>query len=221
MFKYNKKTEINMQFKMQQLLKTIKADKIVKADAKNITKVTLTNILSPERTNMEASENVKEIYVFKIDLISNNVPHKIIDALNKNINFQTLVYLNFNNKVKYVVSIKEFFEQKPKILKTFESDWQDECYAEMPNVLSLENLFKQIIAKVTLISFKQNEGYKSYIERVLQITTLRKAIEKTTKAMNAEKQPNIKMKLNDDIREMKKSLQELEVYVDESSKNHT
>ena len=57
-----------MQFKMLELFRTIKADKVVKADAGNVTKVTLSNVLSPDRTNMESSDNVKEIYVFDIEL---------------------------------------------------------------------------------------------------------------------------------------------------------
>ena len=48
MFKYSEKTEINMQFKMLELFRTIKADKIVKQDAGNIASVKLANILSPE-----------------------------------------------------------------------------------------------------------------------------------------------------------------------------
>ena len=45
---------------MLELFRTIKADKIVKADAGNVTRVTLSNVLSPDRTNMESSDNVKE-----------------------------------------------------------------------------------------------------------------------------------------------------------------
>ena len=43
-----------------------------------------------------------------------------------------------------------------------------------------------------------------------EIKKQKNEIEKQTKIMNAEKQPNIKMKLNDEIKQMKKELQELE-----------
>ena len=78
MFKFSEKTQVNIQFKMLELFRTIKADKVVKADAGNVTKVTLSNVLSPDRTNMESSDNVKEIYVFDIELNSNKVPEKFI-----------------------------------------------------------------------------------------------------------------------------------------------
>ena len=195
---------------MLELFRTIKADKVVKADAGNVTKVTLSNVLSPDRTNMESSENVKEIYVFDIELNSNKIPEKFIEALNKSINFQTLLTLRYNDKVKYIIAVKIIDDEKIKILKTFESDWQEETLDEMPSSVKLENIYKQMIAKLTLYPFKTSEDFKQYVDRMSAIKKQKSEIERQTKIMNAEKQPNIKMKLNDEIKQMKKELQELE-----------
>ena len=211
MFKFSEKTQVNIQFKMLELFRTIKADKVVKADAGNVTKVTLSNVLSPDRTNMESSENVKEIYVFDIELNSNKVPEKFIEALNKSINFQTLLTLKYNDKVKYIIAVKIIDDEKIKILKTFESDWQEETLDDMPSSVKLENIYKQMITKLTLYPFKTSEDFKQYVDRMSAIKKQKSEIEKQTKIMNAEKQPNIKMKLNDEIKQMKKELQELEV----------
>ena len=211
MFRFSEKTQVNIQFKMLELFRTIKADKVVKADAGNVTKVTLSNVLSPDRTNMESSDNVKEIYVFDIELNSNKIPEKFIEALNKSINFQTLLTLKYNDKVKYIIAVKIIDDDKIKILKTFESDWQEEQLDDMPSSVKLENIYKQMIAKLTLYPFKTSEDFKQYVDRMSAIKKQKSEIEKQTKIMNAEKQPNIKMKLNDEIKQMKKELQELEV----------
>lgn len=210
MFRFSEKTQVNMQFKMLELFRTIKADKVVKADAGNVTKVTLSNVLSPDRTNMESSDNVKEIYVFDIELNSNKVPEIFIEALNKSINFQTLLTLKYNDKVKYIIAVKIIDDEKIKILKTFESDWQEETLDDMPSSVKLENIYKQMIAKLTLYPFRLDEDFKQYVDRMSSIKKQKSEIEKQTKIMNAEKQPNIKMKLNDEIKQMKKELQELE-----------
>ena len=210
MFRFSEKTQVNIQFKMLELFRTIKADKVVKADAGNVTKVTLSNVLSPDRTNMESSENVKEIYVFDIELNSNKIPEKFIEALNKSINFQTLLTLNYNDKVKYIIAVKIIDDEKIKILKTFESDWQEETLDEMPSSVKLENIYKQMIAKLTLYPFRTSEDFKQYVERMSAIKKQKSEIERQLKIMNAEKQPNIKMKLNDEIKQMKKELQQLE-----------
>ena len=196
---------------MLELFRTIKADKVVKADAGNVTKVTLSNVLSPDRTNMESSDDVKEIYVFDLELNSNKVPEKFIEALNKSINFQTLLTLRYNDKVKYIIAVKIIDDEKIKILKIFESDWQEETLDDMPSSVKLENIYKQMITKLTLYPFKTSEDFKQYVDRMSAIKKQKSEIEKQTKIMNAEKQPNIKMKLNDEIKQMKKELQELEV----------
>ena len=210
MFKFNEKTQVNIQFKMLELFRTIKADKVVKADAGNVTRVTLSNVLSPDRTNMETSDNVKEIYLFDIELNSNKIPEKFIEALNKSINFQTLLTLRYNDKVKYIIAVKIIDDEKIKILKTFESDWQEEQLDDMPISVKLENIYKQMITKFTLYPFRIDENFKQYVDRMSAIKKQKSEIEKQTKIMNAEKQPNIKMKLNDEIKQMKKELQELE-----------
>ena len=210
MFRFSEKTQVNIQFKMLELFRTIKADKIVKADAGNVTKVTLSNVLSPDRTNMESSDNVKEIYVFDLELNSNKVPEKFIEALNKSINFQTLLTLKYNDKVKYIIAVKIIDDEKIKILKTFESDWQEEQLDDMPSSVKLENIYKQMITKLTLYPFRIDEDFKQYVDRMSVIKKQKSEIEKQTKIMNAEKQPNIKMKLNDEIKQMKKELQDLE-----------
>ena len=210
MFRFSEKTQVNIQFKMLELFRTIKADKVVKADAGNVTRVTLSNVLSPDRTNMETSDNVKEIYLFDIELNSNKIPEKFIEALNKSINFQTLLTLRYNDKVKYIIAVKIIDDEKIKILKTFESDWQEEQLDDMPISVKLENIYKQMITKFTLYPFRIDENFKQYVDRMSAIKKQKSEIEKQTKIMNAEKQPNIKMKLNDEIKQMKKELQELE-----------
>ena len=210
MFNYSEKTKVDIKFKMLDLFKTIKADKSVKTDAGNIVSVILSNTLSPEKTNLEASENVKEIYVIDIILNSKRVPEIFVDAFNKFIEFQTLFRLHYQNEIKYLVSIKTFNNEKMKILKTFESDWKKEEKFGFPLTTKLENVFKEMLKYVVGYSFRQDESFENYTKRLDEIKKLKSEIDKQTRLMAAEKQPNIKMALNDKIKEMKRNLQELE-----------
>ena len=210
MFNYNEKTVTNIQFKMLELFRTIKADKTVKQDAGNVVSVNLVNILSPDRTYLEESDLVKEIYIFEINLNSNKIPEKFLDALNKSINFQTLFKLKYAEKEKHIISIKTFEDEKIKVLKVFETDWGQKTKQEFPITTKLDFVFKEMIKYITTISFKQDETFSEYIERFEKITKLQVEIEKQTKIMNAEKQPNFRMALNDKIKQMKKELKELE-----------
>lgn len=195
---------------MLELFKTIKADKNIKNDASIVSSVVLANILSKDRTNLEESDVVKEIYVVDIFLTTKQIPNLFIESLNKSINLQTLFRLHFNDKVKYIISIKLFNEEKLKILKTFESDWIEDIKQDFPQTFKLESAFKNMIGKVCNIHFKSEENFNQFIERYAIIIKMQNEIDKLIKKRDAEKQPNIKMKLNDEIREKKKELQKLE-----------
>ena len=210
MFNYSEKTKVDIKFKMLDLFKTIKADKSVKTDAGIIVSVILSNTLSPEKTNMEASENVKEIYVIDIILNSKRVPEIFVDAFNRFIEFQTLFRLHFQDEIKYIGSIKTFSDEKMKILKTFESDWKKEEKFDFPFTTKLEKVFKEMLKYVVGYAFRQDESFENYVKRLDEIKKLKSEIDKQTRLMAAEKQPNIKMALNDKIKEMKRNLQELE-----------
>ena len=211
MFNFSNKTQTDITFKMSDLLKQLKADKQVKADASKVAEVKLTNILSPERTFMEASDQVKEIYVIELSLTSKSVPTMFIDSFNKYIEFQTLFKLIYKNEIQYISSIKQFADEKMKVLKIFESDWQNDTMQELPITNKLENVFKTIISNITGVSFKKDETYSNYISRIEAIKKLKSEIEKQTKTMNNEKQPNIKMAMDDKIKEMRKQLNDMEV----------
>ena len=208
MFNYNKNTEVNIPFKLLELFRTIKADKKVKADADNVVSVKLANTLSPAKTGLEPSDNVKEIYVIDIDLNSNKVPILFLDAFNKYIEFQTLFRLHYKDECKYVSSIKVFDEEKMKVLKTFETNWKKVEIQSLPITTKLDTLFKNMIQYITSYSFRQDESFEDYISRLDTIKKLQLDILKQTKIMNAEKQPNLRMALNDKIKLMKKELQE-------------
>lgn len=210
MFNYNKNTEVNIPFKPLELFRTIKADKKVKADADNVASVKLANTLSPTKTGLEPSAHVKEIYVIDIELNSNKVPTLFVDAFNKYIEFQTLFRVHYKDECKYISSIKVFYEEKMKVLKTFETDWKKVEIQSLPITTKLDTLFKNMIQYITSYSFRQDESFEDYISRLDAIKKLQLDITKQTKIMNAEKQPNLRMALNDKIKLMKKELQTLE-----------
>lgn len=210
MFNYSDKTIVNMQFKMLELFRTIKADKTIKADAENITAVSLSHIISPERTKLTPSDNVKEIYIITINQKTSRVPDKFLDAFNKQILFQTIFKLCYNKEVKYITSIKTFTEEKMKILKQYETEWQKDKKIDFPMTTKLDVILKTAIQYITGYAFRQEEVYDQYVERLSAIKRQKIEIDRLTKIMNAEKQPNIRMNLNDKIKQLAKELKAME-----------
>lgn len=210
MFIYNEKCVVNKDFRLQELFKAIKADKAIKASAKNIISIKLSYVISPSKLNLEPSKAVKEIYVIEVAVDSKQLQMSFIEALNKFIELQTLFKICYKNEVKYMLSIKDFREDKMKIIKRFESDWIAPLELDFPITTKLENVFKEIIKNITNYDFRQEESFESYSKRIDAIHKLKSEIEKQIKTMNNEKQPNLRMALNDKIKQMKKELQEFE-----------
>ena len=209
MFNYNPQTQVDIKFKMLELFRTIKADKKVKQDAENIVGVKLSNTLSPAKTNLEASDNVQEIYVIDIELNSKKVPMVFIDAFNRYIAFQTLFRLRYKEEIKYIISIKTFTEEKIKVSKFFGSEWKTQEIYDFPITNRLEIVFKNMLKYTTGYNFRDNESFEEYISRLDEIKKLKLEIEKQTKTMNNEKQPNIRMAMNDKIKQKRKEMVDL------------
>ena len=210
MFNYNERTKIDKSFKLSDVLKIVNANKEIKNDARVISDIKLSLILSSSSTNLETSKNVKEIYIITIDLKEKRIPNVFLDLFDKQIMFQTLFKICYNNSVVYRASFKEFNEDETmKILKTFQTDWQDELKQEFPPTSKLENVYKTIISNITSCGFKQDEEFKDYVLRLDQIKKQKSEIDKLPRMMLAEKQPNIKMEMNDRIKFLRKELQAL------------
>lgn len=208
MFKYSEKTIADKPFKLTDQFKLMKANKEIKQDAVNIENIMLTNVLSPASTNLTPSDNVKEIYIIQLDLKNKTTPEKFIEAFNKQINFQVLFKFCSGAEVKYLTAIKTFGENM-KILKTYQTEWQQPLSLDFPLTTKLETVYKAILSNITGIVFRADETFELYIERNSAIKRQNLEIDRLTRIMTAEKQPNIKMNINDKIKQLKKNLEEM------------
>jgi hypothetical protein len=93
MFDLSSKTQVNRRFRFTELYKMMAAGKEVKEDAKNISVVTLANVLSKDTMNLSSDGKVKERYSFELELVNKITPSLFITALDKSINLHTVFIL--------------------------------------------------------------------------------------------------------------------------------
>lgn len=212
MYKFNDKTLVDKQFKLNELFKLTKADKGTKFEANNsISSITLTRVLSQNTTFLEPSDYVKEIYIFQVELFSKQVPYQFIGLLDRQVRFQTLFIFVHKNEFLYYTSIKNFEGEVIKITKTFETNWIEELKKDFPITNKLEEVYKDIVSTISGYRIVKDESYLDYTNRYIEINKLKKEIQRLTKQMYAEKQPNTKMAINSQIKELKRELEQLEV----------
>ncbi len=211
MFDFSTKTQVNKKFTMRELFKFLAADKEVKADAADILSVTLTNVLNCDTLNLIGSGAVKEIYFFEIVLNYKNVPALFISALDKAVEFHTAFVLRYKNEKMLYGAFKEYAEKGIKVGKYYSTDWVAERTVALPlGVNSLDEIYTAIIDELIPITARKYESTKDFVARYGEIVKLKKEIEKLQRLVNIEKQPKHRFELNDQLKQKKKELENLE-----------
>ena len=207
MFELSTKTQVDKRFKMTELYKLIAASKEVKADAANINSVTLTNVLNCDTMNLPFGNNVKEIYIFEIELSEKTIPVLFISALDKAINFHTVFILRHYTEAMLYGAYKEYGEKNIKVGKYYSTEWVVERLIKLPlNVSSLDDIYTAIIDELISITARPQESTQAFVVRYDEILRLQKEIAKLQKLVDNEKQPKKRFELNDKLKQLKKEL---------------
>ena len=211
MYLFSSKTIVNRKFKLSELYKVMGADKDVKADAKNILSVTLTNVLNGETLNLSTDKgDTKEIYVFEIELSAKGVPTLFLAALDKATQFHTVFYLRCEESEMLYGAYKEYSEKGMKIGRYYATEWSEIREMPLPPVTSLDEMYTFFIDELIPISARKGETTRAFVERYDEVIKLKKEIEKLQKLVDKEVQPRRRFEYNDQLKQKKKSLEELE-----------
>ena len=203
MFNFGTKTEVNKVLKLSEVLKSIKADKNLRAKTNNISEITITNVLNKNITGLSPSENIVEIYFFEIILSDKNIPYDFIKQIDKSILFQTVYTLKNEENIKIMLTYKTINSHDAIFKKHYEREWMKVQLINLPLNITLEGVFKDIFAYVTGFQFRTGETFKLYIDRLSEIEKLVKLIEKTEREISKKNNPKERLTLHADLKRLK------------------
>lgn len=210
MFNFSTKTLVNKEFKINDILRQIKASKEVKEDSKKINKIILQNVINAKTLNLNNIEDdYKEIYVFRLLLNVDMIPELFIKELDKSINFHTYFICECDGFVSTLMAFKEINRATKVTTKYFKHPFQSETNIELPLINKVSDVYNVLLSYETNNNFKKIETPNEFIERVNKINKLEFQISKTEKAIIYETQPKKKFEYNDRLREYKKELSDL------------
>ena len=212
MFDLSSKTKVNRKFRLAELYKMMTADKEIKADAKNILSVVLTNVLSSDTMNLSSDGKVKEVYIFGIELAEKTIPTLFITALDKAINLHTVFILKCDDEQMLYGCYKEKTEKGVKLGKYYGTDWtKEKTPISLPlNVNSIDDIYTAIIDELIPITANQGEDTAEFVARFDRINKLKVEIVRLQKQVDNERQPKKRFELNDELKQLKKELKSLE-----------
>ena len=212
MFELSSKTQVNRKFRLVELYKMMGADKDIKADAKNIVSVILTNVLSEDTMNLSSDGKVKEVYIFDIELNSKTLPTLFITSLDKAINLHTVFILKCNDEQMLYGCYKEKTEKGVKLGKYYGTDWtKEKTPISLPlNVNNIDDIYTAIIDELIPITANQGEETSDFVARFDRINKLKNEIVRLQKQVDNERQPKKRFELKDELKKLKKELESLE-----------
>ncbi len=174
------------------------------------------NKIAPSTVNIADGNDVEEIEIFEIKLTGETIDEGILKQMDKEIPYHILFLLEFEGKYQAWIGYKEEAQSGSSAFKVnnyYHTDWLQE--SDLPvkmEGLSIdavyENFVRQIAGEV-LVKGNKGETLKESVQRDEKNQTLKKQIEKLQVKIKKEKQFNVQMKLNAELKNLKKELSDL------------
>lgn len=209
MYSLNSKTKVNKVFKLADLLKLIKADKQIKAEAKMIESVVLEHVINEETIHIAGDTACREIYIFRIKLNQKDTPELFIKALDEITQLHTYFILEYSNQVKEMGIYREVQDEHIERGKSYTTQWQEEALKELPYCHKLVDVYEALMVSLIPLERRQNETLGQCLERYEQVMKLEKEIEVMVHKAQKENQSRKKLDLARKVTKLKAELKQM------------
>lgn len=203
MFGFNSKTQVNNEFKITDIVKSLGLTKEQKKEVDSIIKISLANVFNTQTLGIKASEEINLIYVYWIEVLE-GLPLEFIKELDKKTNAHTIFEIINNKDITYIMANKRIADKIT--IGTYYIKESQEFNGATLNIDTISELYGQLLYYVCELTPKANETAEEITERKAHLISLQKEITKLERLRDKEKQPNKKIAINEQIAKMKKEI---------------
>jgi len=174
------------------------------------------NKIAPSTVNIEAGKEVVEIEIFQLKLNQQNLDLKVLELIDKGIPYHILFLLEYNGLFQACIGYKEIDNTQSNSFKMhnyYQTNW---LTIEQLNLqiegLNTDSVYTNFIRQIAgeYLSIKTSENIKEAIIRDEKQKKLLKQIGKIEAKINKEPQFNRQIKLNEELKKLKKELKGLQ-----------
>lgn len=207
-------TEFNKRIPKQKLYENMEVSPALKrVFVERIKLIYWRNKLAVSTMNIAPGETVTEIEVIEIKLASPQLNEAVLRQIDKEIPYHILFILSFNGKVQAWTGYKEAAEggnKAFKVNKYYHTEWMPEHELNLKiEGLNMDAVWENLIIQVGGVEVGQGKSLDEQIQIDDQKAKMQKEIEKLEKQARNEKQPNKKFQLAQQVKTLKKQLDEL------------
>ena len=172
------------------------------------------NKIAASTTNLAAGKTVTEIEVIEIKLKTNVLDENVLRQIDKEIPYHIVFLLEYEGKHQAWTAYKEAAsgDMAFKVNQYYHTDWipEDELPLKLDG-LNMDAVYEHFVYQIAGDTLQANgsDSLQEAVQRDEKIKTLQKQIDTLQAKIRKEKQLNIQMKLNAELKRLKKELEVL------------
>ncbi len=212
-----KSTEFNKKIPKQKFYENLEiSPALKKIFIEQVDKILWSYKIASSSTNLADGSLVKEIEVFEVFLKSPNLDDELLHHIDRAVPYHIVFILEYQGRYKACISYKEAATSGNRAFKVnsyYYTDWLDN--QNLPLKLeglnldaAYENFVRQIAGK-TLQKVASDESLKESVARSEQKELLQKQILALESKIRKEKQLNKQIQINNELKKLKRDLEEL------------
>ena len=172
------------------------------------------NKIAASTTNLAAGKTVTEIEVIEIKLKANVLDENVLRQIDKEIPYHIVFLLEYEGKHQAWTAYKEAAsgDMAFKVNQYYHTDWMPED--ELPlklDGLNMDAVYEHFVYQIAGDTLQANgsDSLQEAVQRDENIKALQKQIDALQAKIRKEKQLNVQMKLNAELKLLKKELEAL------------
>lgn len=170
------------------------------------------NKIAASTTNLAPGTTVTEVEVFEVKLKTNVLDEAVLRQIDKEIPYHILFLLEYEDKYQAWTAYKEASSGNAafKVNQYYHTDWmtEDELPLKLEG-LNVDAVYENFVYQIAgdTLQASDSESLQDAVERDEKIKNLKKQIEVLQAKIRKEKQLNVQIKLNGELKQLKKGLE--------------
>ena len=212
-----KSTEFNKKIPKQKFYENLEiSPSLKKIFIEQIDKIIWSNKIASSTTNLAGGDLVKEIEVFEVFLKSPNLDDELLRHIDRAVPYHIVFILEYQGRYKACISYKETTlsgNMAFKVNSYYYTDWLNKQNLPLKlEGLSLDAAYENFVRQIageTLQKMVSDESLKDSVARSEQKELLQKQILALESKIRKEKQLNKQIQINNELKKLKRDLEEL------------
>ena len=173
------------------------------------------NKIAQSTVNLAAGEYVTEVEVFSIRLNDGTLSEDVLKQIDREIPYHILFLLEYEGKVQAWIGYKEHSASghtEFKVNRYYHTDWMPpEALQLQMEGLTLDAVYENFVRQIAGDALDSGgaETLKESVDRSERRAQLQKKITTLQVKVRKERQLNMQMRLNDELKRLKKELEDL------------